>query len=131
MLSVRLPMVSIACRTIVALVCINVLQLGHILSEDYDSYFDRIHSSLTAVHCSPMVMWENSQWLGNNIVQSSGFKELQESMGRCTGDITEILLKTKLNTIQSINYYGITVLENTYSLPNISFASRTLKLPGI
>ena len=32
-------------------------------------------------------------------------KELRESMDRCTGrrDITEILLKTALNTIQSIN----------------------------
>ena len=31
--------------------------------------------------------------------------KLQESMDRCTGrrDITEILLKTSLNTIQSIN----------------------------
>ena len=34
-------------------------------------------------------------------------KELQESMDRCTGccDITEILLKTALNNIQSINPY--------------------------
>ena len=33
-------------------------------------------------------------------------KELQESMGRCTGRhfVTEILLKRVLNTIQSINY---------------------------
>ena len=32
-------------------------------------------------------------------------KEIQESMDRCTGrpDITEILLKTAANTIQSIN----------------------------
>ena len=29
-------------------------------------------------------------------------KELQESMYICTGDISEILLKTALNTIQSI-----------------------------
>ena len=34
-------------------------------------------------------------------------KELHESMDRCTGrcGVTEILLKTGLNTIQSINYY--------------------------
>ena len=34
-------------------------------------------------------------------------KELQESMGRCTGhhSITEIMLKTVLNTIQSINLF--------------------------
>ena len=39
-------------------------------------------------------------------------KELQEGMDRCTGrrNITEILLKTALNTIQSINqYYGYIV----------------------
>ena len=35
-------------------------------------------------------------------------KELQESMDRCTGHchITEILLKTVLNTIQSINQFS-------------------------
>ena len=35
-------------------------------------------------------------------------KEFQESINRCTDhlDITEILLKTVLNTIQSINYFG-------------------------
>ena len=34
-----------------------------------------------------------------------GFKELQESMGRCTGccNTTEILLKMALSTMQSIN----------------------------
>ena len=43
-------------------------------------------------------------------------KELQESMNRCTGrsDITEKLLKTAFNTIQSINqfpyYYCVSVL---------------------
>ena len=38
-------------------------------------------------------------------------KELQESMDRCTGrlDMTEVLLKTALNTIQSINYVSITL----------------------
>ena len=55
---------------------------------------------------STMVMWESSQWLGKNIVRSTyWFKKLQESMDGCTGrrDITEILLKTVLNTIQSTN----------------------------
>ena len=35
-------------------------------------------------------------------------KELQKSMDRCTGrrDITEILLETALNTIQSIDQSG-------------------------
>ena len=58
---------------------------------------------------STMVMWESSQWLGKNIVAEYWLKEIQESRGRCTGrrDITEILLKTALNTIQSINYYSV------------------------
>ena len=36
-------------------------------------------------------------------------KELQESMNRCTGqhDITETLLKTVINTIQSINQFSV------------------------
>ena len=49
----------------------------------------------------------SSQWLGKNIVPSHWLKELQQNMGWCTGrrDITEILLKTALNTIQSISYF--------------------------
>ena len=70
-----------------------------------DSHCDMIHSSLTAILCfgngyvgkQPVALREYSAkcWL----------KELQESMDRCTGcrDIAEILLKTALNTIQSIN----------------------------
>ena len=70
-----------------------------------DSHCDRIHSSLTAVRCfdngyvgKQSVAWKEygaGYWL----------KELQETMDRCTGrrDITEILLKTALNNIQSIN----------------------------
>ena len=69
------------------------------------SHCNRIHSSLIAFRCldngylgkQPVAWKENcaEYWL----------KELQESMDRCTGrcDITEILLKTALNTIQSIN----------------------------
>ena len=68
-----------------------------------DSHCDRIHSSLTAVRCfdngyvgKQPVAWKEycaEHWL----------KEFQESMDRCTGrrDVTEILLKTVLNTIQS------------------------------
>ena len=71
-----------------------------------DSHCDRIHSSLTAVSCfdcgyvgKQPVAWKEyfaEHWL----------KKLQESVDRCTdrGDITEILLKTVLNTIQSINF---------------------------
>ena len=33
---------------------------------------------------STMVMWESSHWLGKNMVPSTGSKELQEGMDRCT-----------------------------------------------
>ena len=38
-------------------------------------------------------------------VESTGLKEFQENMDRCTGrrDLTGILIKTALNTIQSID----------------------------
>ena len=69
------------------------------------SHCDRIHSSLTTVRCfdngyvgKQPVAWKEypvEYWL----------KELQGSMDRCTNrrDITEIPLKTALDTIQSIN----------------------------
>ena len=70
-----------------------------------DIHCDRTDSSLISVHCfdngykgKQPVAWKEyyaEYWL----------IELQESMGGLTGrtDITEILLKTALNTIQSIN----------------------------
>ena len=70
-----------------------------------DSHCDSIHSCLTAVRCfdndyvgKQPVAWKEycaEYWL----------KELQESMNGCTGrhDVTEILLKTAINTIESIN----------------------------
>ena len=33
----------------------------------YDSYYNRIHFSLTTVH-----FWDSSQWLGKNIVWNTG-----------------------------------------------------------
>ena len=47
-------------------------------------------------------------------------KKLQESKDRCTGchDITEILLKTVLNTIQSINHHEVQN-ERNYILSDI------------
>ena len=75
-----------------------------------DSHCNRI---LTAVSCfdngyvgKHPVAWKEycaEYWL----------KELQESMNRCTGrrDITEILLKTALNTIQSTD--PLTVCQTT------------------
>ena len=66
-----------------------------------DSHFDRIHSSLTSVRCfdngyvrKPPVAWKEC-------CAECRLKEFQESMDRYTEgrDITEILLKTALNTI--------------------------------
>ena len=47
-------------------------------------------------------------------ISIKGLKELQESLRRCTGrrDITERLLKTELNTIQSINQLTMYVSTN-------------------
>ena len=69
-----------------------------------DSHSDRIHSSLTAVHCF------DNDYVGNQPVAWKEYcaehwlKELQGRMDRCTGhhNITEILFKMALNTIQSI-----------------------------
>ena len=69
-----------------------------------DSHCDKIHFSLTTVHCfdngyvgKKQVAWEEycaEYWL----------KELEESMDRCTGhhDITEIQLKMTLINL----FYG-------------------------
>ena len=70
-----------------------------------DSHCDRIHSSLTTVRCF------NNGYVGKQPVAWKEYcgeywlKELQESRDKCTGchDITEILLKIALNTIQSNN----------------------------
>ena len=50
------------------------------------------------------VMLKSSQWLGKTIVPRLVVL-LQESIDRCTGrrDVNEILLKTNLNTVRSIN----------------------------
>ena len=72
----------------------------------YDSHCDRIHSSLTAVHS-----FDNG-YLGKQTVARKEncaeywLKELQETMDRCAGrrNITEVLLKTALKTIQSTKF---------------------------
>ena len=53
---------------------------------------------------STMVMWYSNQWL----CAEYWLKEVRESMERgiVRRYITEILLKTALNTIQSINPFG-------------------------
>ena len=51
-------------------------------------------------------------------------KELQESMDRCTDrcDITEMLLKTALNTIQSVNHlFSVMLVDCTVSVVCPSF----------
>ena len=70
---------------------------------DY-SHCDRIHSSLTAVLCFDNGYVGKHPMAWKEYCAEYCFKELQESMVRCTGcrDITEILLKTPLNTVQSI-----------------------------
>ena len=67
-------------------------------------------------------------------------KELQESIDRCTGhrDITEILLKMALNTIQSINpFFGLkwqplmkNLARNNF-LSALSFTILTFKDPEV
>ena len=70
-----------------------------------DIHCDRIHSSLTAVHCfdNGYVGKQTVAW--KEYCLEYWFKKLQESTGRLSGhrDKTEILLKTALNTRQSIN----------------------------
>ena len=69
-----------------------------------DSHCDRIHSSLTIVHCFDNGYVEKQAVAWKEYYAEYWLKQLQKSMDRCTGhhDITEILLKTALNTIQSI-----------------------------
>ena len=85
--------------------------------DDSDCY--RIHSSLTLSVVSTMgkqpVAWKEycaEYWL----------KEIQESMDRCTDcrDITEILLKTALNTIQLI-------IQSTVEFESVVSVSKSLK----
>ena len=59
-----------------------------------------------AVHCFYDGYVGKQPVAGKEYCAEYWLKDLQESMERCTGhhDITEILLKTALNTIQSINH---------------------------
>ena len=71
----------------------------------YDSHYDRIHSSLKALHCfdNGYLGKQLKAWKEN--CAEYWIKELKKSIERCTGrrDITEITLNMRLNTIQSIN----------------------------
>ena len=74
-----------------------------------DTHCNRIHSSLTAVLCF------DHGYVGKQPVT---WKELQESMDRCTGrgEITEILLETALNTIQSVSPLTMLLWSFCYKL---------------
>ena len=54
-------------------------------------------------------MWETASGLEKIYINGVLDKELQESMDQCTGhcDVSEIWLKTALNTIQSVNLYSL------------------------
>ena len=69
-----------------------------------DSHCNRIHFSLTTVHCFNNAYVAKQPVAWKEYCAEYWLKELLESMDRCTGcsDITEILMKKVLNTIQSI-----------------------------
>ena len=73
-----------------------------------DSHCDRIHSSLTADCCfyNGYVGKQPVRW--KEYCAENWLKDPQESMDRYTGhrDISEIVLKAALKTIQSINQIG-------------------------
>ena len=68
-----------------------------------DSHCVRIHSSLIAVRFFDIGYAGKQPVVWKDYCTEYWLKELQESMDRSAGrrDITEILLKTALNTIQS------------------------------
>ena len=73
---------------------------------------------------STMVMYESSQWERNKAEYC--LKEFQESMDRLTGlhDVTEIMLKTALNTTQSINQCKVNYYQLYFSLQTYLLYSR-------
>ena len=68
------------------------------------SHYNRINFSLTAVRCFDNGYMRKQPVAWKEYCAEHWLKELQESMDRCTGhrDITETLLITVLDTIQSI-----------------------------
>ena len=70
-----------------------------------DSHCDRIHSSLTTVHCFDNGYVGKQRVAWKEYCAEYWIKEVQESMDRRTGrrDVTEILLIMALNTMKSIN----------------------------
>ena len=87
-----------------------------------DNHCDKIHSSFTSVRC-----FKNG-YVGKQPVTLKEYcaeyrlKDLQESMNRSTSrrDITEILMKTPLNTLQSL-------FAAEFELPTIGISSKVNK----
>ena len=69
-----------------------------------DSHCNRIHSSVTAVHCFDDVYVGKHPVAWKRVMCEVLVRRTQESMDRYTGhhDITEIMLKMALNNIQSL-----------------------------
>ena len=65
-------------------------------------HFDRIHSSLTAVHCFDKWLFGKTASDLKRILYGVLNKELQKTMERFTGrcNVIEIMLTTRLSTIQ-------------------------------
>ena len=95
-----------------------------------DSHCDRIHSSLTVVRCFDNEHVGKQPVAWKEYCAEHRLKELQESMDRCTGnhDITEILLKTALNTNQSCNQSVFQVKRFAMSLKLCSLKHRSLRV---
>ena len=97
------------------------LDKSEILSFDKNKQFDS-RLNLYSFHClmiaivtgfipaSPLLAWKE-------YCAECWFKELKESMGKCTGhcNITERLLKTAVNTVQSISQSKINSLPHCKS----------------
>ena len=76
-------------------------------------------------------MWESCQWLKKNVVRSTREKEPRESMRRCTvrHGITDIMLKTALNTIQAISQFSR--FQNCFYFPQASFRKLIIYFLGL
>ena len=80
-----------------------------------DSHSDRIHSWLIGVRCFDDGYVEKQLVVRKEYCAEYLLKVLQESINRCTWRrvLSEITLKTALNTIQSINQSIILTLSQT------------------
>ena len=94
------------------------------------------HGPLVFLHSSSPtdVHYFNNSYVGKQPVAWKEYcakywlKELQESMDRCTGrhDITEILLKTAFNTIQSTNQQFFVITWLSYVFVHVCYLHFTL-----